>query len=446
MLLYDWLAACCASKTGLNATLKTDTAVPSTHPRAVVVLALALAISPACTPGESPDSPVKINPERLAHHEITLATLPAPFATKSVSNPPRVIPRPSGAQLNLPPGFEISVYAEGGFEEPRWMALAPNGDVFLADSGAGAVFILRDTLGKGVADTRFTFETGLNRPFGMAFWRDYFYVANTDSVVRFRYRPGQTESEDFPQKILDLPARGYNAHWTRNIIFNPDGSKMVVTVGSGTNVDVESDPLRGTISEYNPDGTGHQFVAQGTRNPVGLAFNPMTGKLWAAVEERDGLGDDLPPDYLVEVKDGGFYGWPFAYTGPHEDPRHKGQRPDLVARSIVPDVMFQAHSAILGLVFYDGTMFPEEYRGDAFVAMHGSWNRSKLTGYKIARVRFKDGRPVGGYDGFVTGWMLNDDSLDVWGRPAGLLVLKDGSMLIADDGGRRIWRVSYQNR
>ena len=425
--------------------MKTDT-VPSTRPHAVVVLALALAISPACTPGESPDSAVKISPEPLAHHEITLATLPAPFATKSVSNPPRMIARPAGAELNLPPGFEISVYAEGGFEEPRWMALAPNGDVFLADSGAGAVFILRDTLGKGVADTRFTFETGLNRPFGMAFWRDYFYVANTDSVVRFRYRPGQTESEDFPQKICDLPARGYNAHWTRNVIFNRDGSKMLVTVGSGTNVDVESDPLRGTISEYDPDGAGHRFVAQGTRNPVGLALNPTTGKLWAAVEERDGLGDDLPPDYLAEVKDGGFYGWPFAYMGPHEDPRHKGQRPDLVARSIVPDVMFQAHSAILGLVFYDGTMFPEEYRGDAFVAMHGSWNRSKVTGYKIARVRFENGRPVGGYDDFITGWMLNENSRDVWGRPVGLLVLRDGSMLIADDGGRRIWRVSYKSR
>jgi glucose/arabinose dehydrogenase len=422
---------------------KTLAALHSEHLGAVLALTLTASVSVACTRGGSHDSAAEISAEPLAHHEITEANLAAPFATKSVPNGPNVVSRPPGAQLALPPGFAISVYAEGGFSEPRWMALAPNGDVFLADSAAGAVFVLRDTKGAGVADTRFTFETKLHRPFGMAFWRDYLYVANTDSLVRFKYRPGQTQSEDFPQKVCDLPAGGYNAHWTRNVIFNGEGSKMYVTVGSGTNVDVESDPMRGTISEYNPDGTGHRFATQGTRNPIGLAFNPTTGKLWAAVQERDGLGDDLPPDYLIEVKDGGFYGWPFAYAGPHEDPRHKGARPDLVARSIVPDVMFQAHSAVLGLAFYEGSMFPQEYRGDAFVAMHGSWNRSKRTGYKIVRVRFKDGRPVGGYDDFVNGWMLNESSREVWGRPVGLLVLKDGSMLIADDGGKKIWRVAY---
>jgi glucose/arabinose dehydrogenase len=388
--------------------------------------------------------PQSYEPEPLAHHEITAATLPKPFATRSVSNPPSIIPRPEKARLALPPGFEIQTYAAGGFEEPRWMALAPNGDVFLADSTAGSVIILRDTHGTGRADTRFTFATHLNQPFGLAFWRDYLYVGNTDSVVRFKYAPGQTKAEGSAEKICSLPARGYNAHWTRNVIFSPDSSKMYVSVGSGTNVDVESDPMRGTISEYNPDGTGQRFIAQGTRNPIGLAFNPTTGKLWAAVQERDGLGDDLPPDYVTEIQEGGFYGWPFAYAGKNEEPRHRAERPDLVARSLAGDVLVQAHSAVLGLVFYEGKMFPEEYRGDAFVAMHGSWNRSRRTGYKVVRIRCKDGRPLGGYDDFVTGWMLNENDRRVWGRPVGLLVLKDGSLLITDDGGNTVWRVTYK--
>jgi len=263
-------------------------------------------------------------------------------------------------------------------------------------------------------------------------------------VVRFRYKAGQTKAEGPPEKICSLPGQGYRQHWTRNVVFRPDGAKMYVTVGSQTNVSVESEPMRAAISEFNPDGTGHRLLATGTRNPIGLAFQPGTGKLWAAVQERDGLGDDLPPDYVTQIKDGGFYGWPFAYAGPHEEPRHKGERPDLVQKAIVPDVLVQAHSSVLGLVFYDGPIFPPEYRGDAFVAMHGSWNRSKRTGYKIARIRFKDGRPVGGYDDFLTGWMLDENSNEVWGRPVGLLVLKDGSLLIAEDGAKKIWRVTYR--
>jgi glucose/arabinose dehydrogenase len=372
--------------------------------------------------------------------------LPPPYSTPSVDNPPEIIPRPPGAQLHLPPGFEISTFAEGGFERPRWMAFAPNGDVFLADAWAGTIIVLRDTRGDGTAGARFTFATGLNLPFGMAFWGDYFYVANTDSVVRFRYKPGQTRAEGAPEKICTLPGQGYRRqHWTRNILFRSDGAKMYVTVGSQTNDDVEKDPMRAAISEYNPDGTGHHLFATGMRNPVGLALHPGTGKLWATVPERDGLGDDLPPDYVAEVKEGGFYGWPFAYAGPHEDPRHRGERPDLVQKTITPDVLVQAHTAVLGLVFYQGQMFPPEYRGDAFVAMHGSWNRSKRTGYKIVRILVKDGRPVGGYDDFVTGWMLAEDRKEVWGRPVGLLVLGDGSMLITDDGANKIWRVTYRS-
>jgi glucose/arabinose dehydrogenase len=381
----------------------------------------------------------------LAHYEIKPSDLPPPNATPSVNNGPRVIPRPANAKLNLPAGFEIETFAEGDFKRIRWMALAPNGDVFVADADAGSAIILRDTNKDGKVDERFTFATGLNKPFGMAFWRDYFYVANTNSVVRFKYKPGQTKAEGEPEKITDLPGRGYREHWTRNIAFNPQGTKLYVTIGSATNVDVEPEP-RASILEMNPDGSGRRTYAAGTRNPIGLAFHPKTGALWAAVQERDLLGDDLVPDFVTEVKDGGFYGWPYAYIGPNEDPRRKGEQPDLVKKTIVPDVLLQAHSAVLGLVFYDGQMFPGEYNGDAFAALHGSWNRSKRTGYKIVRIRFKDGRPVGGYDDFVTGWMLGEDSKDVWGRPVGLLVLKDGSMLITDDGANKIWRVTYKGK
>ena len=410
----------------------------------VLALALALGISFACSLTQPASSPESQASAALSHHEVRLEKLPAPFASPSANNPPRVISRPAGAQLHLPPGFEISTFAEGGFAWLRWMALAPNGDVFASDARAGAVVILRDTRGEGKASERFTFATGLTQPFGMAFWRDYFYVANTDSVVRFRYKPGQTKAEGAAEKICALPGQGYRQHWTRNVIFRPDGLKMYATVGSQTNVDVEKEPLRATISEYNPDGTGHRLYATGTRNPVGLAFHPSTGKLWAAVEERDGLGDDLPPDYVTEIQEGGFYGWPFAYLGAHEDPRHKGERPDLVEKTITPDVLIQAHSAVLGLVFYEGQMFPPEYRGDAFVALHGSWNRSQRTGYKIIRIHFRGGRPAGGYDDFLTGWLLDENSTEVWGRPVGLLVLKDGSLLIADDEANKIWRITYR--
>jgi glucose/arabinose dehydrogenase len=326
------------------------------------------------------------------------------------------------------------------------MALAPNGDVFVAESQEGRIKILRDTNGDGKVDERFEFASGLSRPFGMAFWKDYLYVGNTDAVLRFKYKPGQTKAEDHGEKIASLPMNGYREHWTRNVLFSPDNSKLYVTVGSQSNVDAESDPLRAAISQYNPDGSGHKIFASGTRNPIGLAFYPGTRTLWAAVQERDLLGDDLVPDYLTSIKDGGFYGWPFSYTGSNEDPRRKGERPELVKKALVPDVLIQAHSAVLGLTFYTGRMFPAAYRGDAFVALHGSWNRSKRTGYKIIRVRFKNGRPVGGYDDFLTGWMMGEESKDVWGRPVGLLVLKDGSMLIADDGAHKIWRVAYSKR
>jgi glucose/arabinose dehydrogenase len=378
----------------------------------------------------------------LKHYDIKVSDLPPPEVQQGPRNSSKIIPRPEGAELSMPAGFSVTEYALD-LKKPRWMQLAPNGDVFVAESEAGQISILRDANHDGKVDERFVFATGLSRPFGMAFWKDYFYVGNTDAVVRFKYKAGQTKADGAPEKIADLPMNGYREHWTRNLIFSSDGKKLFVTVGSKTNVDAGEEPMRAAISEYNPDGSGHRIYATGLRNPLGLAWNPTTKKLWVAVQERDLIGNDLVPDYVTAVKEGAFYGWPYSYIGPHEDPRRKGEQPELVKKAMVPDVLIQAHSALLGLVFYEGKMFPTEYQGDAFVALHGSWNRDKRTGYKIIRIRFKNGQPVGGYDDFITGWMLGEDNPNVWGRPVGLLTLRDGSMLITDDGANKIWRVTY---
>ena len=377
----------------------------------------------------------------LKHYQFSADQLPPPHATESSDNESRVVEAPRNAKLHLPPGFTISVYAEG-FDNPRWMAQAPNGDVFVAESYAGRISILRDTKHNGHPE-RFVFASGLRLPFGMAFHEGYLYVGETDEVIRFHYTPGQTKAEAKPEHIATLPGHGYNQHWTRDVIFNRAGTKMYVTVGSQSNDSPNEDPERAAINEYNPDGSGHRIFASGLRNPVGIAFEPGTDTLWAAVNERDTLGDDLPPDYVTSVRAGGFYGWPFAYIGPHPDPRNGSERVGLVKQTIVPDVLIASHSAALGLAFYQGNMFPAEYRGDAFVALHGSWNRSRLTGYKIIRIHFKNGKPAGGYDDFITGWLVSPEARVAWGRPVGLLVLPDGSLLIADDGGERIWRVSY---
>jgi len=375
----------------------------------------------------------------MKHYDVRADRLPAPFHTKSAGNPPKVVKRPANAQLAVPPGFRIDLWAED-FHDPRNMVLAPNGDVFVADSADGKIVILRDTNGDSVPDGRWTFADELNRPFGLAFRGNHLFVGNTDAVVRFDYTTGQTEAAAEPVRITPLPVGG---HATRNVVFNRDGSKMYVAVGSASNVDDEtSEPLRAAITEYNPDGTGKRTFASGLRNPIGLAWNPANGTLWTVVNERDGLGDDLVPDYATEVKDGAFYGWPFSYLGKNVDPRREGERPDLVARAIPPSLLFESHSAPITLAFYAHTSFPEQYRGGAFVALHGSWNRSLRTGYKVVHVPFRNGEPSGGYDDFVTGWAPDPESDQVWGRPAGLLVLGDGSLLIADDGAGVIWRVT----
>jgi glucose/arabinose dehydrogenase len=387
----------------------------------------------------------KIDSRRIV---IKPESLPKPFATSSVNNNPKVSPAPAGAGLSVPAGFEVKVFAEGDFPNPRWIIEGPNGDLFLSDNRANNITLLRDANKDGVIDNkaeRFEFATGLNQPFGMAIQDGYFYVANTNAVLRFKYQPGQMKLEGSGEKIVDLPGEGYRQHWTRNIIFSKDGKKMYVSVGSETNVS-EEEPRRAAINEYNADGTGHRIYASGIRNPIGLAWNPTTGQLWTAVNERDGLGDDLVPDYATSVKDGGFYGWPYSYIGKNVDPRMEGKGKDLVEKTIVPDVLFEAHCAALGLVFYTGQMFPKEYQGDAFVAMHGSWNRAKRSGYKVVRIPFEKGKSEGGYENFLVGWVQDDSAKEVWGRPVGLAMIRDGSLLVVDDGGKKVWRVTYSGK
>ncbi len=418
----------------------------------IVIAFLTIFVTSACV-GQTPPPtsgavsaklPEIVNFDKTQIYSIDPAKLLPPFHTESARRNSRQIDQPENAKLSVPKGFKINVFAEGDMRYPRWMALAPNGDVFVADSRANSVLVLRDTNKDGRADQRFVFSAKLSQPFGMAFHKDWFYVANTDSIVRFKYKSGQTEAAGEPEKVVELTPGGYNQHWTRNILFSPDGKQMFVSIGSATNVSVEADPKRAAISVYDRDGKNHRIYASGLRNPIGLAWNPKTGELWTAVNERDGLGDNLVPDYATSVKDGGFYGWPYSYIGQNEDPRRKGENPELVKKAIVPDVLFTSHVASLGIEFYTGKMFPKEYQGDAFVAMHGSWNRQKLSGYKIVRIPFNNGKLEGNkYEDFVTGWLPDENSNEVWGRPVGLLIAADGSMLITDDGGRKIWRVSY---
>jgi glucose/arabinose dehydrogenase len=389
----------------------------------------------------------------LRHHEVRADRLPPPFQTPSAGNPPRVIERPADVKLTVPPGFQISLWADG-FEDPRNMALAPNGDVFIADMAGNGVVVLRDANADGKPDRRWIWSAGLNRPFGLAFQGNHLYVGNTDAIVRFDYKPGQTEASGKATPIVSLPTGG---HATRNVLFDRDGAKMYVAVGSASNVNDETrEPLRAAITEFNPDGSGRRTFGSGLRNPIGLAWNPANQTLWTVVNERDGLGDDLVPDYATEVKAGAFYGWPFAYIGTNPEPRRKDERPDLVKKSIAPSVLIQAHSAPITIAFYPlaatpeasrkGAMFPERYRGGAFATLHGSWNRALRTGYKVVHIPFRNGRPTGGYDDFVVGWAPDPKSRTVWGRPAGLLVLRDGSLLVSDDGAGVIWRVTYSGK
>ena len=394
---------------------------------------------------------------------LAVQQLPEPFHTPWHRQIPRVVEKPTDAQLVVPAGFRVEVFAEG-LEHARRMALAPGGDVFVAEGNAGRITVLRDADRDGLAELRETFAEGLARPFGLAFHGGFLYVGNHDAVVRFRYRPGQTRADGPAEQVADLPAsgeavdrdtaerlgvdisrtRGYN-HWTRNLVVSPDGTRLYVAVGSATNATPGDDPRRAAVNEYRLDGSAHRVFAGGLRNPVGMAFHPETGALWAAVQERDHLGDGLVPDFLTSLRDGGFYGWPYAYIGQNPEPILEGARLDLVAGSIVPDVLLPAHSAALGLAFYTGEQFPAEYRGDAFVALHGSINRSRLVGYSVVRIPFEGGRPAGPTEDFLTGFIVRDDEAkEVWGRPVDVMEWVDGSLLISEDGGDTVLRVSYR--
>jgi glucose/arabinose dehydrogenase len=322
------------------------------------------------------------------------------------------------------------------------MILGPSNELLLSDSmDSGKVYILFDKDKNFKVESKKVLIQNLNRPFGMAFWKEYLYVAEKTVVKRYKYnRTNMTVGAG--QKVVDMANFG-TGHWTRTVLFDASGQKMYLAIGSASNVNAGEPKRRAAINRFNPDGTGHEVYASGTRNPVGLAWQPGTSTLWITVQERDALGDDLVPDYFTSVKSGGFYGWPYAYIGPNEDPRRKGEKPDLVNKTIVPDVPIQAHMAPLDVRFYTGTQFPSEYKGGAFIACHGSWNRAKRVGYSLIFVPFRDGQPTGDVREFLTGFMLNPDSKDVWGRPVGLLQLPDGSLLMSDDGGKKIWRISY---
>ena len=384
---------------------------------------------------------------------ITAADLPPPMPEESVTNQPKTVARPSGVLPLVPPGFAVNEFASG-LVKPRTMIVAPGGEVFVVESGADRIQVLRDADGDGVAEGRSTFASGLNQPYGLSFFPTgtdaptHVYVANTDGVVRFPYRPGDTVASGAAETLVgNLPSGaaqvGGGGHWTRGLSFSKDNQRMFVSVGSKSNAsDTPDETRRANILSYTPDGKGEAVFAAGIRNPVGLAVDPATGALWTAVNERDELGDNLVPDYVTRVQEGGFYGWPWYYIGQNQDPRHTDKHPELRARAVVPDVLVQAHSATLGLCFYTGTQFPAAYRGHLFVAAHGSWNRTKRTGYKVVHVPVSDGAAVGYYEDFLLG-LVNTDG-DVWGRPVGVAVARDGALLVSDDGSGTIWRVSYK--
>jgi glucose/arabinose dehydrogenase len=375
-----------------------------------------------------------------SHFAISPDTLPAPYATPATENSSHIVPRPAGTIPQAPKGFTVTVFATG-LSNPRWMAVAPNGDVFLAEPDASKVTILR---GGDKATTVATFAGGFDKPHGLAFHDGALYVSDIKAVWRIAYTDGALKG-GARTRVTKQDDLGIGGHFTRDLAFGPDGA-LYIGIGSNENIDDQEPVFRAAVDKVNPDGTLAPY-ASGIRNAVGLAFQPGTGQLWVSVNERDGMGDGLVPDYLTHVQPGAFYGWPYAYTGPHADPVYGKKRPDMVAKSVTPDLLFQSHSAPTGLVFYEGDQFPAEFKGDAFVSLHGSWNSSKPTGYKVVRVHFANGKPVGGYDNFLTGFHIGDTSpAQVWGRPAGLAVAKDGSLLVADDAGKTVWRVAYTGK
>ena len=365
--------------------------------------------------------------------------LPAPFESKSSGNGPNKEKPPEGFLPTVPAGFKVNVYVNG-IRRPRWLTVAPNGDIFLADTtGRGAIIVLHSGKDTSVAPQREVFVDGMNRPFGIAFHNDYVYIGNMNELVRFKYDPKTSKRLGEKEHLLDLPSGG---HDTRSVAVSPDGKHLFVAVGSNSNINTGESPVRAAVTICDLDGKNARQYATGLRNPVGLAIEPVTGKVWTSVNERDELGDDLPPDYFTSLKDGGFYGWPYSYIGGNVDPRVEQQHPELVKRAIIPDVLLGAHVAPLQFAFYTEKQFPESYWGGAFVCEHGSWNRASRSGYQVAFVAFKDGKPSADPVPFLTGFVPDPTQKDVLGRPVGVAVAPDGALLVSDDGAGVVYRVS----
>ena len=378
---------------------------------------------------------------------VTVAALPEPYATPSAQNGPGIVAPPPGAHPEVPAGFRVDVFAHD-LLGPRLLRVSPSGDLFVAESHAGRVRVLRAADGARAAQLDTIFAASLERPFGIAFYPpgpdpQWLYVAETNAVVRFPYRNGDTTARGDPQTIVASITYLPGGHWTRDVAFSLDGKQMFLSVGSASNVaDGDSDERdRADVLVFDPEGGGRQVFASGIRNCVGLAVHASTGDVWCSTNERDGLGDDLVPDYITRVRRGGFYGWPWYYLGDHEDPRHRGERPDLAGTAIVPDVLLQAHSASLQMTFYDATAFPPKYRGGAFASLHGSWNRSTRTGPKVIAVPVVAGVPTGEYEDFMTGFVADDES--VWARPVGVAVAHDGALFVSEDGNGTLWRIAF---
>ena len=458
-------------------------AVPNASNRANLIAYLSTLIIPTgVTPVAAIALPAQTDPNDWQHafpgvkHHFTEADLPPPYSTVSSGNGPLVVKQPADAGLSVPPGFTVRLFASG-LSGPRLLRVAPNGDIFIAETRENRIRVLRAADGADAPSVNQVFAAGLDRPFGIAFYPPgndphWVYIANNNSVVRFPYHNGDLQASDAPQVIVPRLTDSDGGHSTRDVAFSRDGRRLFISVGSGSNVAEtmskktpaeiqtweaehgrgaawDAETHRADILVTDPEGSGPlRTFATGIRNGVGLAVNGDTGDLWVSTNERDALGDNLVPDYITRVQEGGFYGWPWYYIGNHEDPRHAGERPDLAGRAIVPDVLLQSHSASLEMVFYTATngaaLFPADYYGDAFAAFHGSWNRSSRTGYKVVRVRIDHGVPTGEYDDFLTGFVV--DGRSVWGRPVGVAVAHDGALLVTEDGNGTLWRISYTGR
>jgi glucose/arabinose dehydrogenase len=388
---------------------------------------------------------------------LTVADLPAPAPSQSIDNGAHVVPRPANAWPIAPRGFKVELYTTG-LDNPRLIRFAPNGDLFLAESETGKIEVFRGVKPDGTPQQVTVFATGLHQPFGIAFYPlgpnpQWVYIGDTDAIVRFPYQNGDTTARGPMQQLADLPGGGRlrgGGHWTRDLVFTKDGSKLLASVGSHSNVDdADTHPEefhRADVLEFTPEGKFIKIYASGIRNCVGEAINPITGELWCSTNERDALGNNLVPDYVTHVQEGGFYGWPWYYMGGHQDPRHHGKHPELQSKVITPDILVNPHFASLEMTFYEGSQFPADFKGDGFACEHGSWNRAQRSGYEVIRLPMRNGHATGEYEDFLSGFTVNNADGDVWGRPVGVAVAPDGSLFVTDDGSRSIWHVIYTGK